>query len=157
MVSIEKEQALKKRMDQLRIESKDLEEQFVQGSGKGGQKINKTSSCVVLKHLPTGIVVKCQESRSRELNRYHARKMLCDKLEGKGSKKAKLEEKAKKQKKRRGRRSSLKYSHQGDEGIQNGQHESKGNAPPEIVHFKTRDNQRGKPSDKTHDDKSKQP
>jgi protein subunit release factor B len=106
MISPEKQHALKLRLKELHVDDNSLEEQFVQGSGKGGQKINKTSSCVILKHLPSGLVIKCQESRSRELNRYYARKMLCDKLEGKDSKKAKDLEKAKKQKKRRKRRSN---------------------------------------------------
>ncbi|XP_019868488.1 mitochondrial translation release factor in rescue [Aethina tumida] len=59
----------------------DLEEQFVRGSGPGGQKINKTASCVVIKHIPTGIVVKNQESRSQEQNRKNARSILISKLD----------------------------------------------------------------------------
>lgn len=106
---VDKQELLKSRMESLNIQPKDLEESFIQGGGKGGQKINKTASCVVLKHLPSGHVVKCQRSRSRELNRYYARKELCDKLEGKESKKAQLGEKKKKQKKRRARRSEKKY------------------------------------------------
>lgn len=97
-------------MQELNIKDVDLEEKFILGSGKGGQKINRTSSCVQLKHLPTNIVIKCQESRSRELNRYYARKELCERLEqlylGKESSKEKKIEKLQKQKKRRSRRSS---------------------------------------------------
>ena len=68
-------------MEELSIKEEDLVEKFILGSGSGGQKINKTSSCVYLKHLPTGIEVKCQQERSRELNRYLARKELCKRLE----------------------------------------------------------------------------
>jgi protein subunit release factor B len=56
-------------------------ESFLKGSGPGGQKINKTSSAVQLKHLPTGIVVKCQETRSRDQNRKLARRILSEKLD----------------------------------------------------------------------------
>ena len=59
----------------------DLEESFLKGTGPGGQKINKTSSAVQLKHLPTGIVVKSQETRSREQNRKLARNVLAEKLD----------------------------------------------------------------------------
>ncbi|KAK2156090.1 hypothetical protein LSH36_222g04038 [Paralvinella palmiformis] len=62
------------------IES-DLEETFIRGSGPGGQKINKTSNCVMLKHLPTGIVVKCQESRSLDTNRVRARRHMQERLD----------------------------------------------------------------------------
>ncbi|CAF9911816.1 MAG: hypothetical protein HETSPECPRED_000454 [Heterodermia speciosa] len=65
------------------IEETDLEESFLKGSGPGGQKINKTSSAVQLKHLPTGIVVKSQATRSRSQNRSIARKLLAEKLEHK--------------------------------------------------------------------------
>lgn len=81
MVNKEKEESLKKRLEELGIKESDLIEKFILGSGKGGQKINKTSSCVYLKHLPTGIEVKCQRERSRELNRYLARRELADKIE----------------------------------------------------------------------------
>ena len=70
--------ALMKRLD---VKENDLIEKFILGSGRGGQKLNKTSSCVYLKHTPSGIEIKCQSSRSRELNRYHARKDLCERLE----------------------------------------------------------------------------
>ncbi|XP_071051949.1 mitochondrial translation release factor in rescue [Onthophagus taurus] len=60
---------------------KDLEEQHVRGSGPGGQATNKTSNCVVLKHLPTGIVVKCHEDRSLMINRKKARAILIQKLD----------------------------------------------------------------------------
>ena len=63
------------------IPDSEIEENFLKGSGPGGQKINKTSSAVQLKHLPTGIVVKCQETRSRTQNRKTARRLLGDRLE----------------------------------------------------------------------------
>lgn len=68
-------------MKGLGIAEKDLVEKFIQGSGKGGQKINKTSSCVFLQHIPSHIDIKCQKSRSRELNRFLARRELCQRLE----------------------------------------------------------------------------
>ncbi|KAI5357996.1 Putative peptide chain release factor class I [Septoria linicola] len=63
------------------VPEKDMIESFLKGTGPGGQKINKTSSAVQLKHLPTGIVVKNQETRSREQNRRNARRLLGEKLE----------------------------------------------------------------------------
>ncbi|KAK2902078.1 hypothetical protein Q8A73_011824 [Channa argus] len=59
----------------------ELEEQFVRGSGPGGQATNKTSNCVVLKHIPTGIVVKCHQTRSMDTNRKRAREILREKLD----------------------------------------------------------------------------
>ncbi len=80
-VTTEKTATLQKRMAGLRINESDLLEKFVRGSGAGGQKINKTSNCVFLKHLPTGVCIKCQMDRSREMNRYLARRELCEQLE----------------------------------------------------------------------------
>jgi len=74
-------EALENRMEKLRIREEDLVERFVLGSGPGGQKVNKTASCVYLLHLPTKIEVHCQESRSRTANRDLARARLCDHLE----------------------------------------------------------------------------
>ena len=82
MDSPEKQAALEARMTALGITEDDLVEKFVLGSGSGGQKINKTSSCVYLQHLPTSIEVKCQANRSREMNRFQAREELCDRIEG---------------------------------------------------------------------------
>lgn len=91
------------------IEDKDLKESFVKGSGKGGQKINKTSNCVILKHLPTGIVVRNQQTRSREINRRIARKILKDKVDlrvnGALSKEAQRIERLQQKKARRRQRS----------------------------------------------------
>ena len=73
--------ALEQRLAALGIAEADLLEKFVRGSGAGGQKINKTSNCVFLKHLPTGVCIKCQMDRSREMNRFLARRELCEQLE----------------------------------------------------------------------------
>ncbi len=94
------------------LKKDDLSEKFILGSGKGGQKINKTNSCVYLKHNPSGIEIKCQQSRSRELNRYMARKMLCERLEElifkEKSEKKKAIEKIKRQKRKRSKRAKEK-------------------------------------------------
>jgi len=73
--------ALDKRMKKLRIRDADLEEDFIRGSGPGGQKVNKTSSTVVLRHIPSGIEVRCQRERSQVMNRHWARIELCDRME----------------------------------------------------------------------------
>ncbi len=73
--------ALENRMKRLRIREEDLVERFVHGSGPGGQKINKTASCVYLLHVPTKIEIHCQEGRSRAANRAAARLRLCDHIE----------------------------------------------------------------------------
>ena len=75
------EDALQKRLRKLRIRDEDLQEDFIRGSGPGGQKVNKTSSTVVLRHLPTGVEVRCQKERSQVMNRHWARVELCDRLE----------------------------------------------------------------------------
>ena len=107
-VSTDKAQALGERMLRLGIREADLEEHFVRGSGAGGQKINKTSSCVWLRHRPSGLEVKCQWERSQALNRFLARRELCDQLEAKQrgvlSAKQQAMEKIRRQKRRRSRR-----------------------------------------------------
>ncbi len=89
-----------------------VEEAFVRGSGKGGQKINKTSSCVWLRHRPSGVEVRCQQYREQSKNRVAAYKLLIDKIEekvkGVESKLARAKFKVKKQKARRTRRSKEK-------------------------------------------------
>jgi len=80
-VSREKEKALSARMLNLGIAESDFEESFIRSSGPGGQKVNKSSSCVYLIHIPTGLAVKCQRERSQVLNRYLARRLLLDKIE----------------------------------------------------------------------------
>ncbi len=107
-VSSEKVTALARRMAELGLREGDLEEQFIKGSGKGGQKINKTSSCVYLRHRPSGIEIKCQRERSQALNRFLARRELCDRWEARlrGALSAKQQEieKIRRQKRRRSRR-----------------------------------------------------
>ncbi len=109
-VTDRKQAELEARMAALGLREEDLAETYVRSSGPGGQKVNKTSSCVVLKHGPTGLEVKMQKERSQPLNRYHARKRLCELLEertlGAKSPAALKAEKIRKQKQRRRRRSS---------------------------------------------------
>ena len=80
-VSEKKEKALLDRMRELNVTENDLDEQFIRSSGPGGQKVNKTSSCVCLRHIPTDITVKYQRERSQALNRFFARRTLLDKIE----------------------------------------------------------------------------
>lgn len=70
-------------MKSLGVSESDFEESFIRSSGPGGQKVNKSSSCVYLIHLPTGLFVKCQRERSQSLNRFLARRLLLDKIEKK--------------------------------------------------------------------------
>lgn len=82
-VTERKERELLKEMENLGIFESDLEEKFIKSSGHGGQKINKTSTGVYLKHIPTGIEVKCTKERSQGLNRFFARRYLVEKLKEK--------------------------------------------------------------------------
>jgi len=111
-ISAEKIRMLEDRMRSLGIEEQDIEEKFIHSQGRGGQKVNKSSSCVYLKHLPTGIEVKCQEARSQAMNRFFARRILSDKIEqeisGRMSDRAKRSQKIRKQKKRRAKRAQGK-------------------------------------------------
>ena len=104
----EKESQLLDRMARLGIRETDLVERFVKGSGKGGQKVNKTSSCVYILHRPSGIEIKCQRERSQSLNRFLARRELCDRLEEKikgiYSARQQAVERIRRQKRRRSRR-----------------------------------------------------
>lgn len=79
-VSEEKNRDLKRRMEVLGVFEKDIEERFIRSSGSGGQKVNKTSTCVYLKHLPTGIEVKWMTERSQGLNRFLARRELVNRI-----------------------------------------------------------------------------
>jgi protein subunit release factor B len=72
---------LEQRMTALGVRACDVEESFVRSGGKGGQKVNKSSSCVMLLHRPTGLRVKCQTTRHQALNRFLARRLLLDKIE----------------------------------------------------------------------------
>jgi protein subunit release factor B len=80
-VSEKKEKALLNRMRELNVNEDDLEERFIRASGPGGQKVNKTSSCVFLRHIPTDTTVKYQKERSQALNRFFARRTLLDQIE----------------------------------------------------------------------------
>jgi len=108
-VTESKSAALSARMAACGIVDTDLDESFVRSSGPGGQHVNRTATCVVLKHRPTGTMVKMQQARSQGLNRYYARKRLCELLEAKESGGATKEEervaRIRKQKARRRRRS----------------------------------------------------
>ena len=111
-VTQKKQDELEARMASLGLREADLQEKYVRSSGPGGQNVNKTATCVHLHHAPTGLEVKMQRERSQPLNRYYARKRLCELLEertlGKKSPAALKAEKIRRQKQRRKRRSSSK-------------------------------------------------
>ena len=117
-------------MKALGIYEYDIDESFVRSGGAGGQHVNKTSTCVQLYHRPTGIMVKCQESRSQSDNRYLARRILTDKVEarilGKKSEERQKWEKTRRQKRRRSRRAKEKM-------LANKHHQSE---KKEIRHFR---------------------
>ena len=99
-------------MESLDIKEIDLIEKFIRASKKGGQKVNKTSSCVYIKHKPTGVEVKCQKERSQALNRFFARRILVNKIEaitlGEESDEKKRIEKVRRQKRRRSKKAKEK-------------------------------------------------
>ena len=112
MITADKQEKLLERMAVLGITETDIDEHFIRGSGKGGQKVNKTSSCVQLVHRPSSIEIRCQQTRSQADNRYWARRELCDQIEEKmlGEKSARQQaaEKIRRQKRRRSRRAKAK-------------------------------------------------
>lgn len=108
LLSPETIERIKAKMAVAGVAEEDIEETFVRGGGSGGQKINKTSSCVRLLHRPTGTQIRCQETRSREANRWLARRMLAEKMleAARSAESARIQEteKIRRQKRRRSRR-----------------------------------------------------
>jgi len=111
-VSSDKEAELRERLDRLGVREQDLVERFVRSRGPGGQNVNKTSTCVVLHHRPSGLRVRCQETRSQALNRFLARRRLADAIErrlrGAAAEETARAEKVRRQKRRRSRRARAK-------------------------------------------------
>ena len=114
-VSPEKEKALLEKMQHLGIREEDIVERFIRSRGHGGQNVNKVSTCVYLKHLPTGTEVKCQRERSQALNRFFARRILIQKIEdqilGRESAERQRISKMKRQKRKRSKRAQEKVLH----------------------------------------------
>lgn len=108
MHSPDKREALERRMASLGIFEEDLIEKFIRGTGSGGQKINKTSSCVFLLHPSTGIKIKVQRDRSRKINRFLAREELCRRLETKAQSESLARQNAREKKRRRHRRPGVR-------------------------------------------------
>jgi protein subunit release factor B len=112
MISLEKEKLLQELMQRLGVQEEDIEEKFIRSQGPGGMNVNKVSTCVYLRHKPTGIEVKCQQERFQAQNRFLARRLLLKKIEsmllGRMSEERKRIEKIRRQKRRRSRRAKLK-------------------------------------------------
>ncbi|MCX5705493.1 MAG: peptide chain release factor-like protein [Candidatus Omnitrophica bacterium] len=112
MVNLDKEKSLHELMIRLGVREEDIEEKFIRSQGPGGMNVNKVSTCVYLRHLPTGIEVKCQQERSQAQNRFLARRILLSKIEssilGRLSAERMRIEKIRRQKRRRSRRAKLK-------------------------------------------------
>ena len=111
-VSPDKEKALEDRLRKLGIQEKDVIEKFIRSGGPGGQKVNKVSTCVYLKHIPTGVEVKMARERSQALNRFLAWRLLAEKIEERTlrikSEKRKRIEKIRRQKRKRSKRAKEK-------------------------------------------------
>ncbi|MDR3195976.1 MAG: peptide chain release factor-like protein [Endomicrobium sp.] len=112
-VSLKKQVELDKIFDRYAIKESDIKEKFVRSPGKGGQNVNKASTAVYLKHLPTGVEVKYHRERTQGLNRFLARRLLAEKIEekilGELSKKRQMIEKIRNRKKKRSKRAKEKF------------------------------------------------
>jgi protein subunit release factor B len=111
-VSEEKNRWLQEKMEALGIHEKDIEEKFIRSSGRGGQKVNKTSTCVYLRHIPTGFEIKCMKERSQSLNRFLARRELVRRVEegfGRPTSEDILKDRVRRKKSKRKKRARLKY------------------------------------------------
>ena len=112
MISPETIERIKALMVEASVFDEDLEESFILGGGPGGQKTNKTSNVVRLSHEPSGLMVRCGETRSRETNRWLARRMLAELIlereKGRKSAARQAAEKVRRQKRRRSRRQKQK-------------------------------------------------
>lgn len=111
-ISPKKQRELQELMQRLRVQEHDFEERFIHASGPGGQNVNKVATCVVLKHRPSGIEVRCQQERSQALNRFLARRILLHRLEeerlGRLSAEAQRIAKIRRQKRKRSKRAKEK-------------------------------------------------
>ena len=111
-VSPEKQAALERLKQRLGVQERDLEERFIRSGGPGGQNVNKVATCVVLRHVPSGLEVRCQRERSQALNRFLARRILLERLEaqrlGRLSAEAQRIAKLRRQKRKRSKRAQEK-------------------------------------------------
>jgi len=116
-VSEEKNRWLQRKMEEFGLREEDLKEKFIRASGRGGQKVNKSCCAVYLKHIPTGLEVKCMKDRSQSINRFLARRELLERMEASAGSRTiadKKAEKIKKQKAKKKKRSMIKYDSNSD-------------------------------------------
>jgi protein subunit release factor B len=119
-VSEEKNRQLIKLMAAAGLQEKDLDERFVRSSGAGGQHVNKSATCVYIRHIPTGIEVKCMRDRSQSVNRFLARRELAEKLAenaGLATSRTVEQDNIRRRKASRNRKSRQKYSKSPDDPI----------------------------------------